>query len=310
MKKTIFEKDILKGLNSQPKRLFSKYFYDDKGSAIFQEIMQMDSYYLPGCETEILRNRSHEIIDLLPNNTYDVVELGAGDGTKTAIFLEAILKAGKNINYLPLDISTDILEFNKKVIGEKFPSLNILPIAGDYFQTLEKIKPRQNPKIVLFMGSNIGNFEGEKAVKFLQFVRQYLSDDDFFMLGADLKKHPHTILMAYDDPEGITKRFNLNLLHRINRELEGNFIPEDFDHFASYDPLSGTTKSFLISKVQQNVQVAGQTIAFERNEPVHMEISQKYNLSDLVQLRKQAGFKSDHHFTDTRRYFSISLFKY
>ncbi|EPR69154.1 L-histidine N(alpha)-methyltransferase [Cyclobacterium qasimii] len=310
MTNTNFEKDILKGLKSEPKQLSSKYFYDEKGSEIFQEIMQMDSYYLPGCETEILTKKSQEIIALLPNTTYDVVELGAGDGTKTAIFLDALLKSEKKINYLPLDISPEILEVNKKFLIEKFPDLNVLPIAGDYFETLEKIKPRKNPKIVLFLGSNIGNFEGEKAVAFLQFVRQYLGEGDLFLLGADLKKHPHTILMAYDDPEGITKRFNLNLLHRINKELKGSFVLENFDHFASYDPLSGTTKSFLISKVKQNAQVAGQTIAFERDEPVHMEISQKYNITDLVQLRENAGFKTDHHFTDSQRYFSISLFAY
>lgn len=305
-----FEKDILNGLNSQPKRLFSKYFYDEKGSSIFQEIMQMDSYYLPKCETEILRDRSHEIIALLPNSTYDVVELGAGDGTKTTLFLEALLNSGKTINYLPLDISPDILEYNKQVIGNKFPELTILPIAGDYFETLDKIKPRKNPKIVLFMGSNIGNFEGAKAIEFLKFVRKFLSEGDFFLLGADLKKHPQTILRAYDDPDGITKRFNLNLLHRINKELKGNFNPENFDHFASYDPLSGTTKSFLISKANQTVQVAGQRITFENNEPIHMEISQKYGLRDLIELREKAGFSSDFHFQDSKAYFSLSLFKY
>ena len=307
---TIFKRDILKGLNSKPKQLSSKYFYDEKGSEIFQEIMQMKSYYLPGCETEILTEKSQEIIALLPNTTYDVVELGAGDGTKTALFLDALIKSEKKINYLPLDISPEILDVNQNFLTEKFPDLNILPIAGDYFETLEKIKPRKNPKIVLFLGSNIGNFEGEKAVEFLQFVRQYLVEGDLFLLGADLKKHPHTILKAYDDPEGITKRFNLNLLYRINKELEGDFVLENFDHFASYDPLSGTTKSFLISKVKQNIQVANQSIAFERDEPVHMEISQKYNLSDLVQLREKAGFGSEHHFTDSKVYFSLSLFKY
>lgn len=305
-----FEKDILSGLKAQPKRLFSKYFYDDKGSQIFQEIMQMDSYYLPKSETEILRQQSREIIDQLPNATYDIVELGAGDGTKTALFLEALLKAGKKISYLPLDISPEILAFNQKVLKEKFPKLNILPIAGDYFETLKKIEHRKNPKVVLFMGSNIGNFEGDKAVEFLRFVREFLNKGDVFMLGADLKKHPQTILKAYNDPEGITKRFNLNLLHRINRELEGNFIPENFDHYACYDPQNGQTKSFLISRTNHKVSVAGQTITFEKNEAIHMEISQKYSLSHLVEIRERAGFEREHFFTDSKGYFSISLFKY
>jgi dimethylhistidine N-methyltransferase len=305
-----FEKDILSGLNAQPKRLFSKYFYDEKGSQIFQEIMQMESYYLPGCETEILRRQSQEIIDQLPNATYDIVELGAGDGTKTALFLEALLKAVKKISYLPLDISPEILAFNQKVLKEKFPELDILPIAGDYFETLKKIEHRKNPKVVLFMGSNIGNFEGKKAVEFLRFVRKFLNKGDVLMLGADLKKHPQTILKAYNDPEGITKRFNLNLLHRINRELEGNFIPEYFDHYESYDPENGKAKSFLISTTNHTVSVAGKTITFEKNEAIHMEISQKYSLSDLIEIRERAGFEKEHLFTDSKGYFSISLFKY
>jgi dimethylhistidine N-methyltransferase len=305
-----FEKDILRGLKAQPKRLFSKYFYDDKGSQIFQEIMHMESYYLPGCETEILRHQSNQIIELLPNETYDVVELGAGDGTKTALFLAALLKAGKKTNYLPLDISPEILSFNQKVLSEKFPELNIQPIAGDYFETLKKIEHRKNPKVVLFMGSNIGNFEGEKAIEFLQFVREFLNKGDVLMLGADLKKHPQIILKAYNDPEGITKRFNLNLLHRINRELEGNFNSENFDHYACYDPENGQSKSFLISTADHTVSVAGQTITFEKNETIHMEISQKYSLADLVQIRERAGFETEHLFSDSKGYFSISLFKY
>ena len=132
---------------------------------------------------------------------------------------------------------------------------------------------------------------------------------DYFMLGVDLKKHPRTILAAYDDPAGITRSFNLNLLERINRELSGNFDTAQFDHYASYDPISGATKSFLISKIQQQVSVADQIINFSANEAIHMEVSQKYSLEDLDQIRMQAGFKSDHHFTDTKSYFSISLFE-
>jgi dimethylhistidine N-methyltransferase len=272
--------------------------------------MQMESYYLPECEIEILRHKSREIIEILPNETYDVVELGAGDGTKTALFLEVLLQVGKKINYLPLDISPEILDVNQRLLKEKLPKLNILPIAGDYFETLKKIEGRKDPKVVLFMGSNIGNFEGEKAIEFLRFVRKFMNKGDVLMLGADLKKHPQIILKAYDDRQGITKKFNLNLLHRINRELEGSFIVENFDHYACYDPESGTTKSFLISTANQMVKVAEENISFEKNEAVHMEISQKYSISDLVSIRKSAGFASENHFTDTKGYFSISLFKY
>ncbi len=309
MTENTFEKDILHGLRSTPKKLHSKYFYDDKGSAIFQEIMHMPEYYLPGCETEILRLRARDIIRELPQITYDVVELGAGDGSKTALFLDAMLREKKKVTYIPLDISPEILSVNKKIMCEKLPGLCVKPIAGDYFETLKNIASRENPKIILFLGSNIGNFEGEKALEFIQFVKKFMAKGDHFLLGVDLKKHPRTILAAYDDAAGITKKFNINLLDRINRELDGTFNTADFDHYASYDPISGATKSYLISKTAQTVEVAGQSIAFFPFEPVQTEVSQKYSLGDLDQIRLKAGFKTDHHFTDSKGYFSISLFE-
>ncbi|WP_154856188.1 L-histidine N(alpha)-methyltransferase [Cyclobacterium xiamenense] len=308
MKPTAFEKDVVEGLNASPKKLFSKYFYDEKGSALFQQIMQLPEYYLPACETAILEQKSSELLKELPLANYEVVELGAGDGTKTALFLEALIRTGKTIRYLPLDISPDILEFNRDFMKQRIPELAVEPIPGDYFHTLESIKTRKTPKIILFLGSNIGNFEGEKALEFISFVKKYLNEGDHFLLGVDLKKNPRTILAAYDDAAGITKQFNLNLLDRINRELAANFTPANFDHYASYNPVSGATTSYLISKQAQQVRVAGHTIDFKAFEPIHMEVSQKYSLDDLENIRENAGFHSVQHFTDSRDYFSISLF--
>lgn len=309
MKPTAFEKDVVDGLNASPKKLFSKYFYDDKGSALFQQIMQLPEYYLPACETEILTEKSGRLIDKLPRKNYEVVELGAGDGTKTALFLESLIRGGKTVRYLPLDISPDILEFNRDYMRKRIPGLPVEPIPGDYFHTLETIKTRKTPKIILFLGSNIGNFEGKKALEFITFVKKYLNEGDHFLLGVDLKKNPRTILAAYDDAAGITKKFNLNLLERINRELAANFILANFDHYASYNPVSGATNSYLISKKAQQVLVAGNLVYFGAFEPIHMEVSQKYSLDDLETIREQAGFHSVQHFTDSRSYFSISLFQ-
>ncbi|WP_375584917.1 L-histidine N(alpha)-methyltransferase [Cyclobacterium xiamenense] len=309
MKPTAFEKDVVDGLNASPKKLFSKYFYDDKGSALFQQIMQLPEYYLPACETEILTEKSSRLIDKLPRKNYEVVELGAGDGTKTALFLESLIRGGKTVRYLPLDISPDILEFNRDYMRKRIPGLPVEPIPGDYFHTLETIKTRKTPKIILFLGSNIGNFEGKKALEFITFVKKYLNEGDHFLLGVDLKKNPRTILAAYDDAAGITKKFNLNLLERINRELAANFILANFDHYASYNPVSGATNSYLISKKAQQVLVAGNLVYFRAFEPIHMEVSQKYSLDDLETIREQAGFHSVQHFTDSRSYFSISLFQ-
>lgn len=304
-----FKKDVVTGLNSKPKYLLSKYFYDDEGSRIFQEIMRMEEYYLPGCETEILQQQSGKIVSQLPFDDLEVIELGAGDGSKTVFLLEELIKSGKKVTYIPMDISEDILKFNKKTIQEQLPDLEIVPLPGDYFHTLDQIKNSPRPKLVLFMGSNIGNFKGNKAIEFIQFVNGHLNEGDFFLLGVDLKKHPKTILAAYNDAKGITKRFNLNLLKRINRELSGNLNINTFDHYSTYDPLSGTASSYLISLENQKVNLNGFEFNFHENEAIHMEISQKYSLEDLDQLAAKTGFPRDMHFTDSKGYFSVSLFQ-
>ncbi|MEX2512985.1 MAG: L-histidine N(alpha)-methyltransferase [Cyclobacteriaceae bacterium] len=304
-----FEKEVIMGLSAPNKYLLSKYFYDEEGSRIFQEIMRMEEYYLPSCETEILQEQSAEIINCIPFDQLDFIELGAGDGSKTVFLLESFVKSGKVLNYLPMDISPNILEENKKNIHQVLPDLPIKTIAGDYFHTLEQIKSRTHPKIILFMGSNIGNFKGEKAIEFVKFIHAHLKPGDFFLLGVDLKKHPKTILDAYNDHQGITKRFNLNLLKRINRELDGNFDIPAFDHYCCYDPISGIASSYLVSLKQQKSLVCQREFDFQKDEVIHMETSQKYSLEDLDQLAQKTGFSWDRHFLDQKDYFSVSLFK-
>lgn len=304
-----FLKDVITGLTSDQKRLPSKYFYDEKGSRIFQEIMAMEEYYLPGCEVDILQNSSKAILSEIKSEELDIIELGAGDGSKTIIFLEEAHKTGKSLTYIPMDISPEILDVNQALVHARIPNLVIEPIPGDYSLTSELLKERNKPKLILFMGSNIGNFPGEKAVEFIQFVNGILSEGDFFLMGVDLKKNPHVIRAAYNDKGGVTKRFNLNLLERINRELSGDFDLSAFEHYGVYNPLTGSALSFLVSLDVQTVHISGKEIHFEKFETIHTEISQKYSLKELDKLASQTGFSWDKHFTDSKEFFSLSLFR-
>jgi len=304
-----FINDVIWGLSDPQKHLPSKYFYDEKGSRIFQEIMRMEEYYLPGCEKEILYKQSQQIANEINHEEFDIIELGAGDGSKTLIFLEAVVNIGKKITYIPMDISEDILKVNRQHILEKLPDLPVELLLGDYFSTIRAIESRPKPRLVMFMGSNIGNFPGEKAIEFIRFVNDYLNPGDYFLMGVDLKKNPHVIRAAYNDKKGITKRFNLNLLERINRELEGDFNLQTFEHYGVYNPLDGAALSFLVSMEEQDVHIADHTFHFDQYETIHTEVSQKYSLKDLDQLAVKTGFSWDRHFTDSRGYYSLSLFR-
>ncbi|MFB0945590.1 MAG: L-histidine N-alpha-methyltransferase [Spirosomataceae bacterium] len=302
-----FLKDMLKGLSSTPKTLSSRYFYDAIGDGIFQEIMQMKEYYLPACELEIIQKKTKNIAAEISAEKIDVIELGAGDGTKTVYFLKGLIDAGKEITYIPLDISANVLEINREHISARLPDLIIESIAGDYFETMKSLKERNNPKIVLFMGSNIGNFKDESAVDFLKLVKSYMTVGDTLLVGADLKKNPKTILAAYNDKSGITKRFNLNLLARMNRELGADFTVADFDHYAFYDPASGTSFSYIVSLENQTVNIADETISFSKNECIHTEVSQKYSLEDLERISSKAGFAKFTPFLDSKEWFCLGL---
>lgn len=304
-----FRKDVVRGLCAEQKYLSSKYFYDEKGSRIFQEIMQLEEYYLPECETEILVQQSGQILNQIHFDELDVIELGAGDGTKTVVFLEKAVQMGKEITYFPMDISADILVVNQQHVRKRLKDLAVVPLAGDYFVTIKELKRREKPRLVMFMGSNIGNYQGEKAIEFIRFINDFLNPGDFFLMGVDLKKNPHVIRAAYNDEGGVTKRFNLNLLERINRELGGDFELKAFEHYGVYNPLDGEALSFLVSLEDQDVHIGNQTFHFDEYETIHTEISQKYSLKELDQMAVKTGFSWDRHFTDSKGYYSLSLFR-
>ena len=314
IKQNTFADDVLRGLSSAPKFLSSKYFYDDEGSRLFQEIMKLPEYYLTQAEFEIFSTQTGEIFRAFTtaNETFDLIELGAGDGSKTSLLVDYFLKQTADFTYVPIDISEEALSFLTEKFKAQFPGLSIQTEQGDYFQTLETFRSKSNKrKIILFLGSNIGNFGKEQAQNFFRQLRAVMNSTDLLFIGFDLQKDPRVILCAYDDTQNITAKFNLNLLTRINRELGANFNLENFSHYASYHPIEGAARSFLISRKAQTVFVESlnKTFDFAAWEPIFMEISQKYSLAMIKDLAQTSGFEVSQYFFDSQKFYTNSLWK-
>ena len=309
-----FAADVREGLLSVPKKLPSKYFYDQKGDELFQAIMGLEEYYLTRCEFEILEDQKEAITShFLGNaNGFDLIELGAGDGTKTKILLAYLERIKANFKYVPVDISQNVLDILSGDLASKLPHLEVAPYQGDYFDALGHLQEvDQAKKVVLFLGSNIGNFPNGTANTFLENVSANLAPGDMLFIGFDLMKDPDIILNAYNDKEGVTKAFNLNLLQRINHELGGEFDLSQFKHFPTYNPITGETKSHLISQIAQQVYIekTGESFVFEAWEAIHTEVSQKYSLKDIHHFAQKSGFKVVENFTDSKGYYIDSLWE-
>ena len=311
---TDFEKDTIKGLSSNPKYLSSKYFYDKRGSKIFQDIMNMPEYYLTDCELGIFKNQKQDILNefIGQGAHFELVELGAGDGLKTKILLSHFLSCKANFKYTPIDISEEVVKNLVTDLKTELPGLLVNELIGDYFDLIKNLNVNgQIKKIILFLGSNIGNFNEQKSLDFLNHLRMVLNPHDQVFIGFDLKKDPAVILKAYNDPHGHTAAFNLNLLQRINEELSANFDLQNFKHHEVYDPLSGTAKSYLISLKAQQVFVGdlNKTYSFKKWESIFMERSQKYDMDMIRYLADNSGFEIVRNFYDTQQYFVNSLWK-
>ena len=306
-----FAADVDKGLSQSPKKLNSKYFYNKKGDQLFQKIMKMDEYYLTSSEFEIFSMQKEKIFGKIKESKkpFQLIEFGAGDGYKTKVLLKYLLQQDVNFEYVPIDISKNVLKQLQKSLAAELPDLVVKPMGMDYFKALETLKSNNDRKIVLFLGSNIGNFSKENAPKFLSEISARLNKNDLFLMGVDLKKDPHIILNAYNDKNGITKAFNINLLSRINEDLDADFDIFNFDHFPVYDPVSGATKSYLISKREQTITIGAlnKQFQFDAGEPIDMEISQKYSIKEIENLAKQSNFEIVDHFYDCKHYYVDTL---
>jgi dimethylhistidine N-methyltransferase len=301
-----FLEDVITGLSAREKYLQSKYFYDLKGDELFQQIMGSKEYYPTDCEMEIFTQKTGELVTLLmqKNTEFDVVELGAGDATKSIHLLRELLDNKIKFTYFPVDISNNVINLLHKELPEKLPQLQLQGLNGEYFHMLEKAKTLSDKiKVVLFLGGNIGNVPIEKADEFCERLRSHLVAGDIVLIGFDLKKDPLTILNAYNDSSGFTRRFNLNLLTRINDELKGNFTLENFYHFPTYDPATGACKSYLVSSKEQSVNISGSIFDFKKGEAIFMEIAQKYTVEQTDNLANKSGFSPISHFYDSKGWF-------
>ena len=311
---TQFEEDVYKGLTDFPKHLSSKYFYDTKGDALFQDIMQMPEYYLTDSEFEILDDYKQELSDLftLGSSRFNLIELGAGDGKKTKIILRHLSESNIDFTYHPIDISQNVLNQLETSLHEELPKVQVKTEQGTYFETLEKINSDNGiKKVILFLGSNIGNLLHQQAIEFLKSIQQLMHDDDLFLVGFDQKKHPKTILDAYNDKTGITEAFNKNVLTRINSELNANFDLDQFLHWEVYDPETGTAKSYLVSKKEQTVflEKIRLQVDFGPWETIHTEISQKYDDRTVQWLAEKSGLQIENVFVDSKGYYKNYVFK-
>ena len=304
--KAKFLQDVLKGLSSSPKYLDSKYFYDHAGDKIFQQIMHSPEYYPTNCELEILSEQTAAILQLIlkRHTEFDLIELGAGDALKSSYLLKFLAEKKVAFTYYPIDISANVIAGLVNKLPNQIPGLAIEGLNGEYFNMLKKAGTLSDkPKLVLFLGSNIGNMFPDEALKFCKSLKDHLRPGDLLLIGFDLKKDPKTVLAAYNDKQGFTRNFNLNLLSRINKELGANFNIPAFQHYPTYNPESGACESYLVSREDQQVQIGNHTISFNQHEAIHMEISQKYTLRQINDLAKAAGFVPVEYYLDSKGWF-------
>lgn len=301
-----FLREVLNDLNQTPKCLNSKYFYDEIGDRIFQQIMDCPEYYPTNCEKEIFQINRKELAVALKNGfaDFDLIELGAGDATKSSFLLQELVDMGADFTYMPIDISSSMVDHLNARLPMDIPGLKVHGLNGEYFEMLKKANVISTKrKVVLMLGGNLGNETPENAVLFCKQIRASLNTGDLVLVGFDLKKHPKTILAAYNDAAGFTRDFNLNLLERINRELGGDFKSSAFEHYPCYDPATGACKSYLISREEQLVHIGGESFLFREHEVIHMEISQKYSVHQTEDIAWETGFKPVQHFYDHKKWF-------
>ncbi len=309
-----FAEDVLTGLSSTPKTLSSKYFYDDEGSRLFREIMKLPEYYLTRAELKIFLTQTDAIIGAFTAgvDSIDLIELGAGDGSKTAVLVEQFLRKGIEFTYSPIDISQEANDSLTANFRSRFPDLRVEPHTGDYFKVLSSLKNDSGRrKVVMFLGSNIGNFSNDDARSFFRSLRDVMGPDDRLFIGFDMQKDPRVIVAAYDDSRGVTAEFNLNLLRRVNRDLGGDFDTTKFSHYAQYRPAECAARSFLISREKQtvNIKALGRSFEFEQWEAIFMEISQKYTRPMIETLASDSGFQIEKEFLDAENFYVDSLWK-
>lgn len=305
-------KHVLQGLSATQKALSSAWFYDDEGSRIFQRIMALPEYYLTRLEHALLQDSADELVQCLATDgrPLDLMELGSGDGEKTLTLCRTLQERQVDCTYRPIDVSAHALAELSRRFEQHLPEMALEPVLGDYFEHWP-VTSADSRQVAMLLGSNLGNLDERGAVALLQRVRSQLRDGDMLLLGLDLVKNPHVIHAAYDDAQGVTAEFNLNLLRRLNRELGMDFDLGRFTHFASYCPLAGVVRSFLVSAVAQTVSstVLDREFRFDAGETIYTEQSQKYSAPMIERLAQLSGFENARLITDPNRWYALAVWR-
>jgi L-histidine N-alpha-methyltransferase len=304
-----FAQDVARGLRTKPKRLPSKYLYDEVGSALFDAITRLPEYYLTRAETEILSQWGWQIVRVL-DAPLDFVELGSGSAIKTRLLIGEALRVQPELRYSPIDISTEAVRASSMALVESYPALSVRAYAGDYFDVLgSQVLGSERKMLAMLMGSNIGNYEPDEAKLLFSLLGESLRSGDGLLLGADLKKDPGKLELAYDDPAGVTAAFDLNLLARINRELDGEFDLRKFSHVVKYDEARGSVDSFLQARERVSVPIraVGLRVTCAAGERIHTESSYKFTDDDVVELGRAAGFRAKAAWHDRAKRFGVHL---
>ncbi len=303
-----YAEEVRQGLTNSPKSLPPKLFYDAAGSALFEEITRLPEYYLTRTELEILRQYAGDISRAAGTNL-TVVELGAGTASKTSTLLHAVAAAQLRVTYVPVDISPAALEEARTRIGEQCPGVRIRPLVADFGEGFGFLRRIAGRKLVVYLGSSIGNFEPDAAIAMLAEVRRQLSAGDALLLGTDLVKDQAVLIPAYDDAQGVTAEFNKNILRRINRELRANFDVDAFRHIAVWNPARSGMQIYLESTRTQRVHIAALNvdIAVWSGERIHTENSYKYTLPMVRRMLESAGYKLEQTWFDRRIWFALHL---
>jgi len=302
---SILYQDVIKGLKTDQKYLPSKYFYDDRGSDLFEQICELEEYYPTDCEMEIMRDYINEISDWVGPGV-QLIELGSGSSTKTRLLLDHCQNLAM---YVPVDISGSFLQEIAKSLNHDYPELDIHPVAADYTTPFDvPDSDHVKKRVVYYPGSTIGNFTRRRAASFMDSVGENLSIGDGLLIGVDLKKEVGVLEAAYNDSKGVTAEFNKNILTRLNRELDSNFDLEQFQHRAFYNSKKGRIEMHLESLADQSVKINGDLVSFRKGETIHTENSHKYSVEEFEEI---AGgyFERRKTWTDKREYFSVHYFE-
>ncbi|MDT0633005.1 L-histidine N(alpha)-methyltransferase [Rubrivirga litoralis] len=304
-----FLADVVRGLSSRPRTLPAKYFYDERGSELFDEITRLDAYYPTRTERDILETHADDLVDAIGKNSA-LVEYGSGSSDKTRILLSALHARRTLAAYVPIDISEDYLLATAERLRAAYPGLPVLPVAADYTRPfrLPALPPETARRVVFFPGSTIGNFTPDEAEEFFRHAKDVAGRGGAILLGVDQKKDPAVLEAAYDDPEGVTAAFNLNLLQRLNREFGADADPDAWAHEARWNEAEGRIEMHLRSTRDQTLHVGDRAFSFRDGETIHTENSYKYGPDGLAAVAARAGLRRESRWTDPRGWFAVELY--